>query len=104
MWFLETNNVISKHQAGFRNFLSSSDYIIQLENTIRQEIAKKRHRIATFCDIQKAYDTTWRHYVIMKLQEYRLRGHFVHFINKYKPAMCIQIQLICIKSFYMAVC
>ena len=93
MWFLETINVISKHQARFKNFRSSSDHIIQLENTIRQEIAKKKHTIAIFFDIQKAYDTTWRHYVIMKLHEYGLRGHLIHFIKNFLSNREIKVKI-----------
>ena len=57
MWYLEKNNHITHYQSGFRYNRSTTDPIVQLENSIRQEIARKNHTIAVFFDIQKAYDT-----------------------------------------------
>ena len=81
MWFLDTNKIISPYPSGFRENRSCLDHIVQLENTVRQEIANKRHTIAVFFDIQKAYDTAWKHYIIMKLHQYGMRGHILFFIK-----------------------
>ena len=83
MWYLETTNRISQYQAGFRHNRNSTDHIVQLENVLRREIAKKKHTIAVFFNIQKAYDTAWGHYIVMKLSNFGLRGHLVYFVKKF---------------------
>ena len=83
IWFLESNKIISPYQSGFRKNGSSVDHIIQLQNTVRQKIANKRHKIAVFFDIKKAYDTAWKLY-IMKLHQYGMRGHILSFIKNFQ--------------------
>ena len=77
MWYLEATNRISQYQAVFRHNTSSTDHIVQLENVLRQEVAKKNPKIAVFFDIQKAHDTAWRHYTAMKLSNFGLREHLI---------------------------
>ena len=80
MYYLVVNNNITPYQSGFRHNRSTTDLILQLENTIKREIARKKHIIPVFFDIQKAYDTAWRRYIISKLHQCRLRGHLVYCI------------------------
>ena len=93
MWYLEVNNNITPYQSGFRHNRSTTDPIVQLENTIKQEIARKKHIIAVFFDIQKAYDTAWRHYIISKLHQYGLRGHLVYFIKNFLSNRRIKVKI-----------
>ena len=93
MWYLESKNIISPYQSGFRQNRSSTDHIVHLENVIRQEIARKNHTIAVFFDIQKAYDTAWRHYIIKKLQQAGLRGHLIYFIKNFLSNRKIKVQI-----------
>ena len=93
MWYLETTNRISPYQAGFRHNRNSTDYIIQLENIVRQEIAKKNHTIAVFFDIQKAYDITWRHYIVMKLSNFGLRGLLIYFVKHFLSQRKIKVKV-----------
>ena len=65
IWFLESNNLISGNQAGFRKNYSTNDHLVRLESFIRDAFIKKEHCVAIFFDLEKAYDTTWK-YGIMK--------------------------------------
>ena len=51
-WYLESNNVITKFQSGFRAERSTSDNLVRLDAFIKRE-----HVVAVFFDLEKAYDT-----------------------------------------------
>ena len=58
VWFLESNQLITKYQAGFRKNNCTNDHLIRLESFIRDAFVKKEHVVAVFFDLEKAYDTT----------------------------------------------
>ena len=57
VWYLESNNLISEYQSGFRAERSTNDNLIRLETFIRNAFIKKEHVVAIFFDLEKAYDT-----------------------------------------------
>ena len=48
VWFLESNNLISGNQAGFRKDCSTNDHLVRLESFIRDAFVKKEHCVAIF--------------------------------------------------------
>ena len=46
--FLESNNLISRKQAGFRKTYSNNDHLVRLESFIRDAFIKKEHCVAIF--------------------------------------------------------
>ena len=66
-WYLESNNIITKHQSGFRKARSTTDQLINLEATIRDAFLKGEHVVSVFFDLEKAYDTTWRYGILKDL-------------------------------------
>ena len=44
---------------------------------------KNEHLVTVFFDIEKAYDTTWRHFIIQALINSGLKGNIVHFIQNF---------------------
>ena len=61
VWFLESSQLITKYQAGIRKNNRTNDHLIRLESFIRDAFIKKEHVVAVFVDLEKAYDTTWKH-------------------------------------------
>ena len=55
---LESNNIISEHQSGFRKNRSTTEQLVRLESYIRNAFVKTQHVVAIFFDLEKAYDTT----------------------------------------------
>ena len=53
VWFLESNNLISRNQAGFRKNYSTNDYLIRLEYFIRDAFVKKEHSVAIFLILKR---------------------------------------------------
>ena len=83
IWFLEKHNFLTKFQAGFRAHRSTLDQLIKLESHIREALASGDHLVAVFFDLQKAYDTTWKHGILKDLHHMGLRGNLPIFIKNF---------------------
>ena len=82
-WYLESNNLISEYQSGFRTERSTNDNLIRLETFIRNAFIKKEHVVAIFFDLEKAYDTTWRYGILKDLHDCGLKGRLPSFIQSF---------------------
>ena len=83
MWFLEKNNILSPYQFGFRKMRSTTDALVRLETAIHKSFEEKHHMLAVFFDLEKAYDTTWKHGILMKLHQIGLRGALPNLIRDF---------------------
>ena len=79
-WYLERNKVITEHQNGFRRRRSTIDNLVTLETSIRDAFVGKKHLVFIFFDLEKAYDTTWKHGILLDLYKTGLRGRLPMFI------------------------
>ena len=59
VWYLESKNLLSNRQFGFRKNRSTIDPLMFLTREIQNAIALQNQTIAVFFDLEKAYDTTW---------------------------------------------
>ncbi|GFO23696.1 Zinc finger protein 546-like [Plakobranchus ocellatus] len=57
---LESRNLLSNVQCGFRKDHSTLDHLVRLETFTKKAFARKKQVLAVFFDLEKAYDTTWR--------------------------------------------
>ncbi|WP_293703668.1 reverse transcriptase family protein, partial [Thiolapillus sp.] len=64
MWVLESKGLLALEQCGFRKNRSTADHLVRFDSYIRNAFAKKEHVLAIFFDLEKAYDTTWKHGIL----------------------------------------
>ena len=83
VFYLESNNLLAETQSGFRKQRCTTDHLIRLESWIREGIVNREHVVAIFFDLEKAYDTTWRHGILVDLHNAGLRGNLPVFISKF---------------------
>ena len=83
MWFLEKNKILNNIQSGFRKNRSTVDQLVRLETFIRNAFIKKEHVTAIFFDLEKAFDTTWKHGILKDLHSFGLRGNLPKFIMNF---------------------
>ena len=83
VWYLETNNIITEFQSGFRHQRSTNDHLVRLETIIREAFIKKEHLVAVFFDLEKAYDTTWKYGIMNDLHEIGLKGRLPIFVQNF---------------------
>ena len=81
MWFLESEGALSPLQCGFRSNHSTLDHLVRFESFIRNAFVNKEHVLVIFFDLEKAYDTTWKHGILSDLADLGVKGHLPEFIK-----------------------
>ena len=93
VWFLEKNGIISSSQFGFWKNRSTIDPLLKLSNHIQQGFAKQQQTIGVFFDLEKAYDTTWRHGIIKQLHDMGIKGNMIKFIKAFLSDRYIKVKV-----------
>ena len=83
VWYLEFNKHLNVVQSGFRKNRSTLDHLVSLETFIRDANACREHAVGIFFDLEKAYDTTWKHGILTDLHDMGLRGRLPIFISNF---------------------
>ena len=79
-WYLERHMVITEYQSGFRRRRSTVDNLVTLETSIRDAFVGRKHLVSIFFDLEKAYDTTWKHGILLDLYKTGFHGRLPMFI------------------------
>ncbi|XP_055862095.1 uncharacterized protein LOC129922043 [Biomphalaria glabrata] len=93
VWYLERNKVISNYQCGFRQGRTTTDHLVRLEAYIRNALLRREHLVAVFFDIEKAYDTTWKHGILRDLALMGLKGHLPRFVEEFLKDRKFQVRV-----------
>ena len=85
MNFLVENNILYRHQYGFRAKHSTIHPVLHLLNHCAEAInsSPSQLTLATFCDISKAFDTISTDILLQKLNIYGIRGLANKWIESY---------------------
>ncbi|GBN79631.1 RNA-directed DNA polymerase from mobile element jockey [Araneus ventricosus] len=83
MYYLEANKSLHPSQSGFRKGRSTIDNLLALETDVRLAFLQRKHLVAIFFDIEKAYDRTWRYGILKDLHDLGLRGNLPIFIKNF---------------------
>ena len=81
--FLDTNNLISSSQYGFRKKHSTTHPLLHFINHVSTALDKKLHTIAIFCDLRKAFDTVNHKILLSKLSKLGVRGNELLWFKDY---------------------
>ena len=82
-WFLERRGFFTNAQCGFRRNRGTVDHILALDSAVRVAFEKNRHVGTVFFDIEAAYDTAWRHGILLKLFRCGIRGCMGTFLRNF---------------------
>ena len=93
VWYLESNDLISPIQSGFRSGRSTNDHLMRLETFIRDAFVNREHVVSVFFDLEKAYDTTWRYGILKDLHDLGLRGRLPVFIRSFLEDRTMQVRV-----------
>jgi len=91
--YLEMNKVLSPVQCGCRRHRSTLDHLVRLESEVRRAFVKNEHVVSIFFDLEKAYDMTWRHGILIDLHSAGLRGLLPQFIARFLRHRTFQVQV-----------
>jgi hypothetical protein len=82
-WFLESNNLLSPRQAGFRRHHSTVQQVSFLTQAIKDSLDERKSVLATFVDFESAYDRVWRLRSLQKLQFLGICGNMFTWIKNF---------------------
>ena len=57
--YLEDIGFINKYQSGFRQNQPTNDHLFRLSQSVMERFNRGEHVVATFLDIEKAFDNVW---------------------------------------------
>ena len=72
MSYLESNNLLSSTQHGFRAGLSTTTALTKISNRIYENIDNKKVSLLTLCDLSKAFDSVCHKILIRKMYNTRI--------------------------------
>jgi hypothetical protein len=81
--FLTDCNILSKWQFGFRANHSTVHPMIHFTNFLSDAINQKKHSLAIFCDLKKAFDCCDHSILLAKLERYGVRGSELLWFRSY---------------------
>ena len=93
IWFLESTNTLQQNQYGFRKCRSTTDALVRLDTFIKSAFARKEHVVAVFFDIEKAYDTSWKHHIVCTLQQTGCVGNLPRFIVGFLKDRVLKVKI-----------
>jgi len=80
-------------QCGGMKGRSTIDHLIRMDDAIRRAFANSEHLISVYFDLEKAYDTTWRHGIVRDLYQLGLRGRIMQFIANFLEKRIFRVRL-----------
>jgi hypothetical protein len=92
-WFLESNNLLSSLQSGFRRSRSVTDHIATLCDKITKAMANKQHTLGIFLDFEKAFDLVWHKGLTVKLKNLGVQGKIFAWIENFFQDCTIQVKV-----------
>ena len=92
MWSLESQGLLSKKQCDFRKSHYTLDHLVR-ETFIRNAFVKKEHVLTIFFDLEKAYDTTCKHSILVYLWNLGFRGHLPRFIQSFLSERSFRVRV-----------
>ena len=81
--FIDKNDILSKHQYGFRKNRSTELAILDFVNKITKAIDEGKFSVGIFLDLSKAFDTLNHKILIRKLEHYGIRGDAKKWFENY---------------------
>lgn len=81
--YLESNNLLSKQQYGFRKHRSTTDATLALINELVHHLNNRKKTLTIFLDLAKAFDTVPIPTLLLKLQSLGVRGTQLNLFQSY---------------------
>lgn len=82
-YYLESNNLLSPCQFGFRPGKSTEDVILMFTEQIWQCLNNKKACCVIYIDLKGAFDRVWRHGLLYKASQLGVVGSTLHWLSNY---------------------
>ncbi len=81
--YIENNNLLSDYQFGFRKQHSTVHPMLHFMNHVSAALEAKKHTIAIFCDLQKAFDCCDHNILLRKLSNLGIKNNSLLWFQNY---------------------
>ena len=81
--YLQENEILTQFQSGFRPKDSTVNQLLEIYQTIIENLDKGKDIKFIFCDVSKAFDKVWHRGLLHKLQKYGITGNMLDWFNSY---------------------
>ena len=96
--FLEKENILFKHQFGFRKNYSIEQAILELTDNLKMKIDSNEAICSIFLDLSKAFDTVNHQILLQKLYRYGIRGVPLQWFKSYLEGRTQYVEVKNVKS------
>ena len=93
VWILESRNLLSNRQFGFRKHRSTLDPLLLLSREIQNAFATQNQTIGVFFDLEKANDTTWRGGILRQLADWGIGGNMFFAIKDFLSDRFLKVRV-----------
>ena len=93
MWHLEDKKHITPEQAAFRKYRSTEDQITHIAQAIEDAFQDKKHTLAVWIDLEKAFDKVWKEGLKSKLHQCGVAGRMYKWIGQYMHNRKAKVQI-----------
>ena len=90
---LEHIGFINKHQSGFRRAKSTDDHLFRLFQSIMESFNRGEHVVATFLDVEKAFDNVWHNGLRYKILQLDLPTKMTRWLSDFLVGCVIQVNV-----------
>ena len=101
VFYLESNNLISNNQHGFRQGRSTTSAVLGVTDNILRSFNQSKHTVAVFLDLSKAFNMVDHNILFNKLQHIGIRGIQLSWFRSYLNQRKQYVQYNDAKSDYM---
>ena len=92
-WFLETNNIFSPSQTGYRQHRSTEGQLVLLTQDIENSFQEKRKLLAVFFNLSKAFNRVWKKGLQWKLLRAGVSGQMYRWISSFLYHRMARVEL-----------
>ena len=90
---LEQIGFLNKHQSGFRRAKSSDGHLFMLSQSIMESFNREEHVVATFLDVEKAFDNVWHNGLRYKIFQLDLPTKMTCWLSDSLVGLVIQVSV-----------
>ena len=82
-FIIESMNLLSKYQCGFRKGQGTIDVLLIIESKIRKSFANSGICLVAYIDLKGAFDSVWHDGLIYKLTKLGIKGNLLKWLENY---------------------
>ena len=83
MYYLESNNIITNTQSGYRKYRNTEDQLAYLSQSIENAFQQKQKVLAVFVDLSSAFDEVWKRGLLYKLLKLGVKNRMYKWIKSF---------------------